>query len=165
MPTGFKSNRSKFLKQITEDEAKYVPNVIKVENSDGFYTEATSLIDKYERRDCSENQYLKWLTYNQFCMKYVPTKTKPKPEELRSNVIFKDTKGWDDTEEMDLLVTHDFEISDYRIPLPKYIKLMDLSLGEQEYMRKRSRRVIRIHKFNSTKNPICSITNVSSIYQ
>ena len=48
MPTGFKSNRSKFLKQITEDEAKQVANVIKVEKSDGFYTEAASLLEEYE---------------------------------------------------------------------------------------------------------------------
>ena len=150
MPTGFKTNRSKFLKQITEDEAKYAANVIQVENSDGFYTEAISLIDKYERRDCSENECLKWLTYIQFCMKYVPTNTKPKPEELKTFAIKRDTKGWDIDEEMDLIVTHDFKISDYHFPLPKYIKLNDVGLGEQEYMRKRSRRVIRIHKLNST---------------
>ena len=153
MPTGFKTNRSKFLKQITEDEAKYAANVIQVENSDGFYTEAISLIDKYERRDCSENECLKWLTYIQFCMKYVPTNTKPKPEELKTFAVKRDTKGWEIDEEMDLIVTHDFEISDYHFPLPKYIKLNDVGLGEQEYMRKRSRRVIRIHKLNSTKNP------------
>ena len=153
MPTGFKSNRSKFLKQITEDEAKQVANVIKVENSDGLYTEAASLLDKYESRDCSKNKFLIRLSYIQFCMKYVPTNTKPKPEDLKSTITHRDRKGWQIDDEMDLLVTHDFEISEDHYSLPKYIKLNYVGIGEPEYMRKRSRRVIRIHKFNSTKNP------------
>ena len=51
IPTGFQWNRSKFLKQITEDEAKHCPNVINIDNKDGYYTEAPSMMDKYERRE------------------------------------------------------------------------------------------------------------------
>jgi hypothetical protein len=39
-PTGFKKNRSRFLKQITEEQASYSENVIEVEDKEGkFYIE------------------------------------------------------------------------------------------------------------------------------
>jgi len=53
---------------------------------------------------------------------------------------------------MDLIVTHDFDTADFRYTLPKIIELRDVQPGESKYMRKRKRRVIRIHKHNSTKD-------------
>ena len=84
-------------------------------------------------------------------MKYTSTNTEAKQEEFKSSTIHRKEKGWDINDEMDLIVTHDFEVSEIHYSLPKYIRLNEVCSGEPRYMRKRSRRVIRIHKFNSTK--------------
>jgi len=46
--TGFKKNRSRFLKQISEEEASVSYNVIEVEDKDGkYYIEKPTMIEKY----------------------------------------------------------------------------------------------------------------------
>ena len=39
LQTGFKANRSGFLKELTKEEAHQGKNVIRVENKDGLFTE------------------------------------------------------------------------------------------------------------------------------
>ena len=153
IPTGFKANRSSFLKELTKEEAKYCQNVIKIDNKEGFFTEKPSLLDKFERKDMTYNEHIEKLSYLQFGMKYTSSNTEPKEEELLSYVLYKGESGWSITDEMDLIVTHDFEVTKEHHTLPKVIKLKDPRPGEPKYMRKRSRQVVRFHKINSTKYP------------
>ena len=153
VPTGFKSNRSGFLKQLTENEAKSCKNVVKVLNKDGLFAAKPSLMDKFERKDTSKNNHIKDLPYTQFCMKYVSSSKEPKENNLKSIIFCRGDKGFENSEEMDLIVTHDFIVSDHRYSLPNVIQLKDPQPGEPKFMRKRSRQVVRFHKFNRTKNP------------
>ena len=60
VPTGFNQNRSRFLKQITEEEAMFSPNVIQVEDKEGkFYVEKVTMMEKYIHRD----EWMEKLTY------------------------------------------------------------------------------------------------------
>ena len=43
-------NKSKFLKKLSEDEAKLTENVVTIAKSDGLYVETSSIVDKYRRR-------------------------------------------------------------------------------------------------------------------
>ena len=153
MPTGFKSNRSQFLRQITENEKKNGPNIIQIENRDGYFIEAPSLLDKYQRRDINSNVHLQSLTYLQFCMKYATTNSEPKDQDFHSVEYVKTEKGWDLDEEMNLIIAHDFHYADKHYSLPNFIRLNDIQPGEPKFMKKHRRRVIRVHKINSTKYP------------
>ena len=86
-------------------------------------------------------------------MKYVSSNAKPTPSDFQSTVIKKGLSGWDITDEMNLIVTHDFEVRKEHYSLPSFIELNDLRPGEPKFMRKRCRQVIRFHKINSTKHP------------
>ena len=154
LPTGFKKNRSSFLMQLTVDEAKHCADVIQVENKEGLFTEKPSMIDKFERMDRSINKGLQNLTYIQFAMKYVSCNAKcVRESDFESIPLTEADEGWHLNDEMDLIVTHDFNVLTVRHTLPKYIKLLQIKPGEPKYMRKRSRQVIRMHKVNFTKNP------------
>ena len=110
LPTGFKCNRSRFLKELSKEEAKYCQNVIKVENREGFFTEKPSMVDKFERIDTGENEYIGELTYTQFGIKYVSSNAKPKADHFKSTVLHEGDDGWHITDEMNLIVTHDFHV-------------------------------------------------------
>ena len=77
IPTGFKKNRSSFLKQLTEDEAKICKNIITVNEKKGKFIEKPSLLDKFERKDLTKNKHIQSLTYTQFCMKYTSPNKEP----------------------------------------------------------------------------------------
>ena len=59
-------NKSKFLKKLSEDEAKATENVVTIADSDGLYVETSSIIDKYRRRP----QSLLWMSLMQFAKRY-----------------------------------------------------------------------------------------------
>ena len=67
--TGFKHNRSKFLKKLTDSEAKKYPNAIGVIGRSGRYVEKPSMIEKYMRREFSEHFDVFEITYLQFAKK------------------------------------------------------------------------------------------------
>ena len=94
VPTGFEHNRSKFLKQITEEEAKKCSNVVVVPDKAGLFTEKPSMLDKFQRMDIEENPYIKRLTYIQFNMKYVSSNEEPQPEDLKSSCHSKNKREW-----------------------------------------------------------------------
>ena len=75
--TGFKQNRSRFLRKLEDNEVSHCENVIKIEGKEGFYTEKPSLLDKYMRRDFDDYADIFEIRYLQFCKKYTPTKTGP----------------------------------------------------------------------------------------
>ena len=153
LPTGFKENRSKFLMELTEDQAKQCPNVLRIQNKEGLFTEKPSLIDKYECIDTSCNKHLLKLTYIQFAMKYTSSNVSVEDSNFLSKTVKKNEDDWELTDEMNLIVDHDFQIQTERYTLPKYIKLEPKRLGEPQYMRRRSRQVIRFHKLNPNKCP------------
>ena len=75
VPTGFPQNRSKFLKQITEEQAQHCDNVIEVEGKGGsYYIEKETLLDKHYKRP----KVLNGLTYVQLAQRYETTKSVPK---------------------------------------------------------------------------------------
>ena len=86
-------------------------------------------------------------------MKYTSHNAKHKDEDFLSYPIREGDDGWCITDEMNLIVTDDFENCKVRFTLPKFIKLNDPRPGEPKYMRKRSRQVVRMHKINQTKHP------------
>ena len=66
-------------------------------------------MDKFERKDTSENPYIEELTYTQLAMKYVSSNAEPKQKEFMSTVVKEGDEGFKITEQMDLIVTHNFE--------------------------------------------------------
>ena len=136
--TGFKQNRSKFLKKLTDSEAENCANKIKIENRKGIYTEKPSLIEKYERKDLVENPENIEITYLQFSKRYTTTHVGPKTDKMFKSQDF--VKGEFPNElagfsKLDFIVTHDFETKLTLKFLPKYIKIWKLRPGEPQFMK------------------------------
>ena len=153
VPTGFKCNRSSFLRQINKEDAKRCNNTIKVENKDGLFIEKPSMMDKFERKDVSQNHHIGKMRYLQFCMKYTSTNSEPKKEDFYSIEFKVEESGWTISDEFNLIVTDDFEVQNIHYSLPMFIKLLNPRPGEPKYMRRRTRQVARFHKINKTKHP------------
>ena len=151
--TGFKKNRSTFLKQLTENEAKFCKNIITVNDKKGLFMEKPSLLDKYERKDLTKNKLIQGLTYPQFCMKYSSTNKEPTETDFLSQKFERGKPGFEIDNSLDLIVTHDFDALDEHYSLPNFIRLNDVRPGEPKYMKRCKRHVARFHKFNQTKNP------------
>ena len=140
VPTGFKSNRSAFCELLPEDHSMTPDTVVKIEGKDGDYTEKPTKISKYERRNVEKNLNLKDLTYLQFCMKYVTTRTEPKEEsKFKSREVRQGEASFNLCEDMILLVTEDFLASSSHYTLPEYIELLDPRPGEPKFMKMRKR--------------------------
>ena len=108
IPTGFKKNRSRFLKRVTEEEAKKCTDVIVLDDRKGLYIEKPSLLDKYERRDIEINQALDYLSYLQFGKRYTASNKEPMEGELKSNFILKcsdKAKDLKSKHDLDIIVT------------------------------------------------------------
>ena len=110
------------------------------------------------RRDFSIYDDIFKVTYLQFSKRYEPTNMAPKSNEafkpgdfLRGNGdSYNDLRGF---QKIDFIVTDDFENLTSLKLLPKYIKLSSVHPGEPKFMKLRSIRVARLHKFNQTKSP------------
>ena len=150
--TGFKQNRSKFLKPITKEEAKRYPNIVKIERKTEMLIEKPSLLDKYVRMDKIINEALNLLTYLQFSKKFSSSNIKPKEGELQSKLI-KKSEALKKYNDLEWIVTHDFETTETVYLLPKCIKLTNCLPGEPMFMRLRKSSVARIRKYNQTKDP------------
>ena len=72
-------------------------------NKDGLFIEKPSLMDKFERKDTSENPYIEELTYTQLAMKYVSSNAEPKQKEFMSTVVKEVDEGFNITDQMDLI--------------------------------------------------------------
>ena len=173
--TGFKKNRSKFLKQIDGNSAP--PNAIRVEGKDGkIYMEKEGYLEKYLRRpECLEMSLI------QFTKRYEPVRKIPKSYNLKK--FFRQIKkpdqcpvdfdfevgsdedySSDDSLEEDesylemLAIKNDFICDgnpfdeETSIPLPQFIPLSRGFDGYQ-WMRKRSEKSIRYHKINKQNDP------------
>ena len=154
--TGFKQNRSKFLRKLTDLEADKCANKIKIENRKGIFTEKPSLIDKYERRDLLENPENIEITYLHFSKRYASSNIRPKKDEMFKSQDFVKLESPNELagfSKLDFIVTHDFETKVSLKFLPKFIRINNLRPGEPQFMKLRSMVVARMHKFNKTKNP------------
>ena len=154
--TGFKQNRSRFLRKLEDGEVVHCDNPIEVEGRDGFYTEKPSLIDKYMRRDFNDHQDVFDISYLQFAKKYTPTRTGPKDEEAFKPKEFVKVNGEiKEHSKLDFIVTHNFNDDEKQVVkfLPKYIKINDVQPGEPGFMKLRSMMVARLHKLSQTKSP------------
>ena len=152
--TGFKQNRSKFLKKLTDDELNYCKVVVQVSGRDGYYTEKPSLLDKYMRRDFSVHPDVHDITYLQFGKRYVATRTGPKDDKDFKPLVF-DKHSMSSKEnhcDLDFIVTDNFLSLDKPKLLPKFIKINNPELGEPAFMKLRSPMVARFHKFSKRKN-------------
>ena len=73
MPTGFKKNRSCFLKQLSENEAKKFENIIKVSSKEGAFIEKPSLLEKFERKNTAKRNMSSAVCASSMYMSLAPT--------------------------------------------------------------------------------------------
>ena len=156
VPTGFKQNRSRFLKRLDESQTKKYENIIELADRKGKYIEKPSLIDKFIRMDKNVNEALKDLTYLQFSKRYASSNIEPREGEFASRIISSKPDNESDIrilENLDFIVTEKYSKETQRVTLPKVIAITNLLPDEPKYMRLREPRVIRLHKFSKEKNP------------
>ena len=148
--TGFPKNRSRFLKQITEEEKGYFPNVIEVEGKDGkFYIEKESMMEKYE--NCPKE--MKKLFNVQFMKRYEPAKKGPENYQIQDDMNLPLTeKG---IKNLNYIISKKKQkVGGKGVMLPRYIPLVGNSkLSEHPWMKLRRPRVVRFHKFKQKTNP------------
>ena len=151
-------NKSKFLKKLSEDEAKEAANVVTIADSDGLFVETSSLLDKYQKRPSC----LKWMSPMQFSKRY--TNARETKSDLKKELETSDEnqeslneEGYDDRllpEELENTIENDFIIHhdrEKRKPLPKRIALEgEFYPGEPRYMKLRRPLVVRYHKFKQS---------------
>ena len=125
--TGFKHNRSKFLKKLTDNEVSHCLSPIEISGRSGYYTEKPSLIEKYSRRDFQIYPQVFNITYLQFGKKYVATRSGPKdekefkPQDFEIDSDF-DLKGYC---MIDFIITHDIKSKKTIKFLHKYFRIND----------------------------------------
>ena len=100
--------------------------------------------------DRQENMALDDLCYLQFSKKYAASNIEPKPSDFKSKKVLKSLL---DMDALDFIVTHNFKAVEQVSLLPRAIRIINLKPGEPKYMRVRSTRVARMHKFNQVKSP------------
>ena len=151
LPAGFPQNRSKFLKQITEEQSAYHDNVIEVEGKGGsYYIEKETMLDKHKKRPVK----LTNLTYVQFVQRCESTKSVPKEylndqKKFLSEIVKVKLCAKNKKLKNYIIGEKDPEVGDYVITLPKYFPL---NCGTQ-WMKLRRTLVIRFHKFKQKENP------------
>ena len=118
-PTGFKRNRSRFLKQITEEEASYCENVIEVEDKEGkYYIEKVTMIEKLLKKPT----LVKPLVYSQFVKRYENTKTVPPSYNFQKELKLELTQK--DIDNGDYIFTDEEPIAKQKHrKLPRYIPI------------------------------------------
>ena len=160
--------KSKFLKKLSEDEAKATENVVTIADSDGLYVETSSIVDKYRRRP----QSLLWMSLMQFAKRY--TRAQPRKEDLKTieEELESNIEEIDDLEdEGEEVLEEDFDVNNLpsgientlendfiihserkrRTPLPDRIALSGpFYPGEPRFMKLRRPCVVRVHKFRKT---------------
>ena len=143
--TAFQHNRSKFLKQVSEEDARMYDNVIQVEGKDDrYYVEKTGMLEMYLRRHelLYEN-----LSFSQFVKRYERMSGAPSDK-----YDFEDDLRTEVTD--DMVKNGDFIFSPVdgeRTYLPRFIPLSvdenSEKKGEALWMRRRSPRCLRFKKF------------------
>ena len=153
VPTSRKENRSKMLKKIGENEDYFGREKKRIDGRDGWFVEKYDVIDKYTRRDKTENDADE-ISVSQYLKMYVPTGKKPKKKKENSP----EDENTDSEAELESDEENKFDFVMHsgtkRILLPQLIKLDNPYPGEPHYMKKRKfPAILRFHKFKASINP------------
>ncbi len=142
VPTGFKENRSRFIRQISPDERNFYDEVIEVENKDGkYYVEKAGMIEKYER--CPD-VLKKTLSYSQFVKRYIPSRSVPKKYNFEKDLKGKVSKQMEANGDYIFCADNTKKL----LNLPNYIPLQNnKNPGDFQWMKRRTPKVLRYHKF------------------
>ena len=145
-PTGFKKNRSRFLEQITEEQACHSNNVIEVEDKEGkYYIEKKTMMDKLLKKPL----LLKFLTYSQFVKRFSSTKTVPMNYNYETDM--KTELSQTHIDNGDYIFTDEEPTLGQRgIKLPRYFPI-ETDDGT-EWMMLRRPLALRLHKFKRREN-------------
>ena len=148
LETGFKKNRSKFLRQIQKEEINNSnkDNIIEVEGKeDKYFIEKTSWLDKWYFRPM---EHLKNLSYSHFGKRYDPVKAPPKDYNFEKDMKKAVTE---DTPNEELILEPTDVSKEQMKRLPLYIPLVNPDFPDKTmWMKKRSPRCIRFHKYKKT---------------
>ena len=123
---------------------------IEIDGKDGKYIEKKSLIDKYQNRNISKNQNLKYLTYAQFCQRYISC------DKLAKDYDFKNDDRYATESEIlesNFVITDEPPSVQQSKTLPRYIEIIDTSTKDVSYMRRRKPYVLRFHKVDKCNSP------------
>ena len=185
--TGFRKNRSRFLKQVPENAQQGNAKIFQVEGKEGkFYVEKEGLIEKYMRRPSCMN-----ISLSQFVKRYEPVRKISKkynrkqfyidigrpgdcPRDVKNeNKTLHVVKGQESDSNEDS-INDDLTTEDRLLPINETDSIFDGQSFDQDksivlppfipldkgtdscgfqWMKKRSERAIRFHKFNKTKDP------------
>ena len=168
VPSDKKSERSKFLMKLDESDANFKKGVEIKGGKEGLFLEKPDIIDKYCRRDYSENEALLELRPTQFGKMYEPFTRKLNDkmvgeddhDEIGGKKNFKEEK--EDENALSELTEEEYEVANYiitprhdmRIALPKMIKIKDPVPGEVAIWKKRTfPKALRIHKKKKDIDP------------
>ena len=147
LPTGFKKNRSRFLKQITQEQANCCENVIEVEDKEGkFYIEKETTMDKW----LGIPKLLKKLTYSQFGKRYTITKTVPKKYKFEDDFNESKLTQADIDNENYIFTDKEPRLKERKRKLPKYIPTE--GINGLQWMMLRCPYALRLHKFKKKEN-------------
>ena len=169
IPTGFKKNMSRFLKAISAEEACTSDSVVEIEGREGkLFIEMQNIYEKFLRR----HEQVKCITYIQFAQRYDACRVGPNEIDWenefygnRNNGLIQNNDDSEDEEENrtcfdgdDNDTVDDDFIYEYPQPkrykhLPKFIPIYTDNPQVYKYMKLRSKRVIRFHKFKETNTP------------
>ena len=147
VPTGFKQNRSRFLKQIDEKQAKFNKNAIKVEGHETrYFVEASGMMEKYVRR---HEKLAGNLTYSQFVKRYINAGMDEVPEKYDFLVDLKAEV----TPEMEEDGEYIFGPAEKKVKLPRFIPLFNADGEIDGWMKKRRPKVLRFKKWKENTEP------------
>ena len=171
LPTSRKDQRSKFLRQVDENDPCNGKVKKKIEGKKGkFYIENYDLVDKYMRRD-KTCQDVDEISYSHFYKMYSSSNKDNKKKEIAKNkaqqsetACIEDPMPEEDeseTEQSDNESRFNFVMMNKRtykklgkVPLPQIIKLDNPNPGEPRFMKKRTKpAVLRFHKIKDTADP------------
>ena len=164
VPSDKKALRSKFLIKLDEDDVNFNKGVQVKGGKEGTFLEKPDIIDKYCRRDMTEDPALAELRPTQFAKMYEPYQRKNTEEKKDEDIPKIPTEIQDDDSDMDNESEDedDYEVANIiitprpfmRVPLPRFIKIKDPLPGEVALWKKRDfPKAMRIHKKRQDTDP------------
>jgi hypothetical protein len=173
IPSDKKALRSKFLMKLDESDVNITNGAHVKGGKEGIFLEKPDIIDKYCRRDMTNDPELAELRPSQFAKMYEPI-TRRKAEDKKDEEEFTNLNGNDDEalkhDDNDNRIINDIEDEeddDYMVAnfiitpnplarwrLPKIIKIKDPLPGEVAIWKKRNfPKAMRVHKKREDTNP------------
>ena len=114
--TGFFPSR--FLERVEDDEIQHCEKVVEVQGRSGLYQEKPSLYDKYLRRDCRSQPYLRTLCYSQFVKQYQASALVNKSFDFKVRKVTKQYDSEGTPKYQNHIITKDYDNEETAIELP-----------------------------------------------